>query len=268
MSNIQIFENDEFGKIRTMMINDEPYFVGKDICQAFGDKNHNRSLGRVDDEDKKEHEIIDNLGRKQKAVFVNESGMYSLLFSMQPQKANTNGVSDAYPIEVRNRIDKLHKFKRWVTSEVLPSIRKHGAYITPPTIEEMLENPDTMIQLLMELKKSRGEANALKVENSQLAVDKAIMQPKADYFDELVDRNLLTGIRETAKALGVKQHIFVEYLLKHKYVYRDKKGKIMPYADKNDGLFELKECYNDKTQWSGTQTMVTPKGRETFRLLI
>lgn len=266
MNELKIFSNEEFGTIRTMMVDNQPYFVGKDICQAFGDKNHNRSLGRVDDEDKKEHEIIDSLGRKQKAVFVNESGMYSLLFSMQPQKANNNGVSYAYPIEVKNRIDKLHKFKRWVTSEVLPSIRKHGAYITPSTVEEMLENPDTMIQLLMELKKSRSEVGLLKAENSKLETENAVMQPKADYFDELVDRNLLTGIRETAKELGIKQNEFVSFLLENKYVYRDKKGKLMPYANKNDGLFELKECYN--AQWSGTQTMVTPKGRETFRLLI
>lgn len=94
------------------------------------------------------------------------------------------------------------------------------------------------------------------------------MQPKADYFDELVDRNLLTGIRETAKELGIKQNTFTSFLLKHKYLYRDKKGRLMPYADKNDGLFELKECYNEKTKWTGTQTMVTPKGKETFRLLI
>ena len=105
------------------------------------------------------------------------------------------------------------------------------------------------------------------MENSALAVDKAIMQPKADYFDELVERNLLTNFRETANQLHVGQNELISFLLSHKYLYRDKKGKLMPYAGKNDGLFEVKECINEKTGWSGTQTLVTPKGRETFRLL-
>ena len=90
---------------------------------------------------------------------------------------------------------------------------------------------------------------------------------KAEYFDELVDRNLLTNFRETAKQLNVPPKKFVQFLLDKKYVYRDKRGKLMPYEDKNKGLFEVKEQFNEKTQWAGTQTLVTPKGRETFRLL-
>lgn len=103
---------------------------------------------------------------------------------------------------------------------------------------------------------------------SKLTVSNQIMQPKADYFDELVDRNLLTNFRETAKQLGVKERDFIKFLIDKKYVYRDKRGKLMPYAGHMDkGLFEIKECFNDKTAWSGSQTLITPKGRETFRLL-
>ena len=94
------------------------------------------------------------------------------------------------------------------------------------------------------------------------------MQPKASYFDELVDRNLLTGFRETAKQFGIKQNVFIKFLIEKKYIYRDKRGNLVPYAAKNNGLFEIKESYNEKTNWTGTQTMITPKGRETFRLLI
>ena len=115
--------------------------------------------------------------------------------------------------------------------------------------------------------KLRGQVLHLEARNSQLTVEKQIMQPKADYFDELVERNTLTGIRETAKQLNIKEKVFVGFLIGHKYLYRDKKGRLMPYAERNNGLFELKESLNEKTQWSGTQTMVTPKGRETFRLL-
>ena len=81
-------------------------------------------------------------------------------------------------------------------------------------------------------------------------------------------RNLLTNFRETAKQLGVGEKKFINFLIEHKYIYRDKRGKLMPYADKNKGLFEVKETYNEKTKWSGTQTLITPKGRETFRLLM
>ena len=131
MNKLQIFESTDFGTVRTVLIDKEPYFVGKDVCEAFDDKNHNRSLGRIDEEDKRREQITDVLGRKQEAVLINESGLYALLFAMQPQKANHDGVSDAYPIEVQERIKKLRRFKRWVTSEVLPAIRKTGSYTVP-----------------------------------------------------------------------------------------------------------------------------------------
>jgi len=103
---------------------------------------------------------------------------------------------------------------------------------------------------------------------SALTVDNQMMRPKADYFDQLVERNLLTNFRETAKQLEIGPKAFVSELLRHKYIYRDQKGKLLPYHPHvAGGLFEVKECFNEKTQWSGTQTLVTPKGRETFRLL-
>ena len=107
----------------------------------------------------------------------------------------------------------------------------------------------------------------LSTQNSVLTVQNTIMQPKAAYFDELVSRNLLTSFRETAKQLEIKEKEFIRFLMDKKYIYRDKKGKLMPYAEKNNGLFEMKESINEKTQWSGTQTLITPKGRETCRLL-
>ena len=272
MQELQIFKNESFGEVRTIIIDNEPWFVGKDVCQAFGDKNHSRSLSRVADDDKREEEIIDSLSRKQKAICINESGLYSLLFSMQPQKAKgvsqNDGVSNAYPIEVEERIKKLHMFKRWVTSEVLPSIRKNGGYIAN---QESMTDEELMAKAyqvaLKVIKQKEDENNKLRSDNSQLTVDNNIMKPKAEYFDELVDRNLLTNFRETAKQLHIGEKSFIKFLIDKKYLYRDKRGKLMPYADKNKGLFEMKECFNEKTQWSGTQTLVTPKGRETFRLL-
>ena len=103
---------------------------------------------------------------------------------------------------------------------------------------------------------------------STLAVDKQIMQPKAEYFDELVDRNLLSSFTDTAKELGIKRKDFIGFLLEQGYIYRDKKGNLMPRAnEKAKGLFEVKQCSNQKTAWAGCQTLLTPKGVETFRLL-
>lgn len=117
------------------------------------------------------------------------------------------------------------------------------------------------------LRYAEQELKQVRALNSALTVDNQIMKPKADYFDELVERNTLTNFRETAKELGIPPKKFVRFLLDQKYIYRDKKGKLLPYEDKNNGLFELKESFNEKTKWSGTQALVTPKGRETFRLL-
>ena len=139
-------------------------------------------------------------------------------------------------------------------------------------IEERWNSPDAIMQRALQIandrvEKLRGENLALQVVNSDLTVRNQVMQPKADYFDELVERGLLTNFRETAKKLGIPPKKFVNWLLEHKYLYRDKKGKLLAYEQKNNGLFELKECVNERTQWAGVQTLVTPKGRETFRLL-
>lgn len=139
-------------------------------------------------------------------------------------------------------------------------------------IEEQRNSPDAIMQRALlianaRVEKLRGENKQLQVANAALTVDKQIMQPKADYFDQLVDRNLLTNFRDTAKQLGIKPRTFTNWLLEHKYLFRDKHSKLMPYEAKNNGLFEVKEFVNDKTGFASTQTMVTPKGRETFRLL-
>ena len=251
MNELMIFNNPEFGEIRTVEVNGEPWFVGKDVAQALGYSDTADALKKhVDEEDKrlvKPGEMptlkMSNYG----TYIINESGLYTLVLS--------------------SKLPGAKRFKRWITSEVIPSIRKHGAYLTPETVEAAILNPDTMIRLCTALKEEQDKRKALEAANATLAVDNQIMRPKAEYFDELVDRNLLTSFRETAKQLDVKEKAFVQFLLDKKYIYRDKKGKLMPYADKNDGLFEIKECFNEKTQWSGTQTLITPKGRETFRLL-
>lgn len=94
------------------------------------------------------------------------------------------------------------------------------------------------------------------------------LKPKGDYFDELVSRNLLTSFRDTAKEMNLTQTAFINWLLEHKYIYRDQKGELKPYAGKNADLFEVKEFSSRHSDHTGLQTLITPKGRETFRLLL
>lgn len=243
---LQVF-NYQDNEVRTVELNGEPWFVLKDVCGVLGLATVTRVAERLDGDEVSQTHLVDSRGRRQEMTVVNESGLYNVILRSDKPEAKP--------------------FRKWVTAEVLPSIRRHGAYMTPETLQAAILNPDTMIQLCQQLKAEQDRNAQLTAVNSQLVVERQIMAPKAEYFDELVDRNLLTSFRETAKQLGIKEKAFITFLLEKKYIYRDKKGKLMPYAEKNNGLFEVKECINDKTQWSGTQTLITPKGRETFRLL-
>ncbi len=118
-----------------------------------------------------------------------------------------------------------------------------------------------------ENKEKQQKIEKLETDNSKMAVALEIARPKAEYFDELVNRNTLTNFRDTAKLLGIPEKRFVKFLLDHDYVYRDKAGSLRAYSKKNDGLFEVKEYFSERSDWHGTQTLITPKGRETFRLL-
>lgn len=247
MSNIQIF-NYQNNEVRTVEMGGEPWFVLKDVCGVLDIADHKVVARRLDEDEVCQTPLTDSMGRQQSTTIINESGLYHVILrSDKPEAA---------------------PFRKWVTSEVLPSIRKNGGYIAG---QEQLTPEELMAKALLVANKTLADREAriceLTAQNSQLTVEKQIMQPKAEYFDELVDRNLLTNFRETAKELGVKPKAFVAWLLEKKFLYRDQKGKLLPREDKNNGLFEVKEAKNDKTQWSGVQTLITPKGRETFRLL-
>lgn len=130
-------------------------------------------------------------------------------------------------------------------------------------LEREWNSPEAVMSRALRMAEERLER--FKAINANLSLQNAIMQPKAEYFDGLCDRESLTGIRETAKLLGLKQNDFVKWLIDHKYIYRDKRGRLMPYAEHVDsGLFTVKETYNDKTDWTGVQMLITVKGKERF----
>lgn len=246
MNELKVFENEQFGQVRTMLKDGEPWFVAADVCKALEIANPTDAIKRLDEDERARFNLGHPYGETN---IVNEPGLYSLVLGSRKPEARA--------------------FKRWITHEVIPSIRKTGGYIAGEesmTDEELLAK--ALLVMRQKLEQREARIQGLTVENSRLTVENQIAAPKAAYFDELVDRNLLTSFRETAKELKVGERQFIAYLIDRKYLYRDKKGKLLPYNGRNDGLFELKECFNDKTQWSGTQTMVTPKGRETFRLLM
>lgn len=247
MNELQVF-NYQSNDIRTIEKEDGIWWVLADVCKVLGLSTPARVADRLEEDEVSQAHITDSIGRAQDMTVVNESGLYNVI--------------------IRSDKPEAVPFRRWVTHEVLPSIRKHGAYMTPETLEKVLCNPDTIIQIATALKQEQEKSKALEAANSSLVVQNQIMAPKAEYFDELVDRNLLTNFRETAKQLGVPPKRFVQFLIDRKYIYRDPRGRLMPYAQHaENGLFEVKETINEKTQWSGTQTLITPKGRETFRLL-
>lgn len=185
-------------------------------------------------------------------------------FALVSQKCETNNPKNPYTTKTDHQLT-IPMAKELCMLQRTDKGKQMRQYFI--AVEEQWNSPDAIMARALQL--SNAKLKEMQITVSTLTVENQIMKPKAEYFDELVDRNLLTGIRETAGELGVKQNQFVAFLLEKKYMYRDKKGKLTAYAKPlSDGLFERKECVNEKTQWKGTQDLVTPKGRETFRLLM
>lgn len=241
MNKVTIFKYEENKLVRTMNVSGEPWFVLKDVCDVLGLSTPARVAERLDSDEVSQAHLIDSMGRSQEMTIISESGLYNVILRSDKPEAKP--------------------FRKWVTAVVLPSIRKNGGYIAG---QEELSPQELMAKALLVAQKTLTDRDT---RIKELTAQNQIMQPKAEYFDELVARNLLTNFRETAKELGIKEKYFVGWLLEHKYIYRDQKNKLMPYAAKNNGLFEVKERTGRHNDWAGTQTLITPKGRETFRLL-
>ena len=241
-SGMKIFKNEQFGEIRTVVIDGEPWFVAVDVCRALEIVNSRDALTRID-EDEKGVVLTDTPGGKQEVTTVNEPGLYSLVLGSRKPEAKV--------------------FKRWITHEVIPSIRKNGGYIAG---QETMSDVELMARALIVAQNVIEEKNR---QISGLTEENLLMKPKAEYFDDLVDRKLLTNFRDTAKEFHLGQKRFIAFLTDNGYAYRDAKGRILPHQKHVDaGLFELKECRSERSRWAGMQTLITPRGRETFRLLL
>ncbi len=243
-----VFENPEFGSIRSLMIEDQPWFVGRDVAEALGyAKPENAVANHVDPEDKTTT-LIQGSGSnyKSKATIISESGLYSLILS--------------------SKLPEAKKFKRWVTNEVLPSIRKHGAYVTDEVLDQMDKHPEWIPEYIQRLRDEKANAKAAREELEVERAKNALLAPKATYYDSFVDVDSLTNFRYTAKELDIPQKKFIGYLLEKGYVFRDRhrKGRLFARAsERNNPLFQTKDFYlPDGTK--SEYTLVTPDGKAHF----
>lgn len=222
MSELQIFTSEEFGEIRAVDKNGEPWFVGKDVAEALGYADTRKALSaHVDEDDRANCPVTDGLGREQQTTIINESGVYSLVFG--------------------SKLPRAKEFKRWVTSEVLPAIRKHGGYLTPDKIEEVLNDPDTIIKLATAIKEERAARM-----QAELKLEEA--KPKVLFADAVSASKTSILIGDMAKLLKQNGH---EMGQKRLFKWLREKGYLIkrPGADYNSptqwamekGLFEIKE---------------------------
>ena len=235
MSNLITFENMEFGKLTVMEKDGEFFFIGKEVAEKLGYANTRDALVRHVDTDDKADVVFHDGRQRRSMVSINESGLYSLILS--------------------SKLPQAKEFKKWITTEVLPSIRKNGGYIKN---QEKMSNEEILANAVL-------LANHLIAEKEKIIED---LEPKAKYFDELVNNNLLTNLRNTAKELHIPQKVFIQFLIDQNLIYRDKKNRLLPYAKNNKGYFEVKEWCKEGSEAVWIQTFVTPKGRHYLLLLI
>lgn len=265
MTDMQIFENPEFGKIRTIEADGEPWIMAADVCKTFGVSNGRNITARLD-EDEKGVYSVDTLGGKQNVTFVNESGLYRMLLSMNPAKSKARGVSDE---EIAKRQEQLKKFKRWVTHDVLPSIRKTGGYIAGQekmTDAEILANAILVAQRTIAARDER--IAALSAENERLT-------PLAEFGGSIIasDTSILIGMLATLlqqNGLDIGQNRLFARLRKEGYLI-DQKGDrwntptqramAMGLFEVDTKLVQLPGCNAGKITYT---TRVTPKGQKYF----
>lgn len=220
MNDMKIFENSEFGAVRVVDVNGEPWFVAKDVCECLELGNPRTSIALLDEDEKGVH-TMDTPGGAQEMSIVSEAGLYSLI--------------------LRSRKPEAKAFKRWITHEVLPAIRKHGGYLTPAKLEEALTDPDTIIRLATNLKAEREKRQALE---AQAAADR----PKVVFAEsiEVAKTSILVGemakLIKQATGCDMGQNRFFEWLRANGYLHKGGSARNMPTQRCIDaGWMEIKE---------------------------
>lgn len=239
---IMIFSNTDFGEIRTLTLGGEPWFVGRDVALTLGYAKPENALSTHVDSDDKTTTLIQGNGSnyKSKTVIINESGLYSLI--------------------IGSKLPSAKKFKRWVTSEVLPAIRKHGMY----AVDDLIANPDLAIQAFTALKEEREKRKALEVQTAAQAKQIEEMQPKVTYYDIVLNCKDLVTVNTIAKDYGRSAVWLNKWLHEHGVQY--KQGKMwhlyQRYAEKGYTQSKTYAIPAELTEGKAKAlTCWTPKGR-------
>lgn len=234
MNQIEIFSNPEFGSIRMIEQDGKILFCGTDIAAALGYTNPRKA-------------VRDHTRGGTKCSTPTVSGNQIMTFIPE---------GDVYRLIVHSKLPSAERFERWVFDEVLPTIRKHGAYIAPEKLWEVATSPEALMKLCSDLLAERRENEELREENAALS-------GKAVFYDLFIDLRHSTNLRTTAKELAVPERRFIRFLLDRKFVYRAPSGNVLPYAKpSNEGLFCVKDfCNHGHT---GSYTLVTPEGKLYF----
>ena len=240
---IEVFKNEQFGEVRTVLIGGEPWFVTVDVCNALDIGNPSQAISRLDDDEKVTLTTNEGhsgkLGGAQMLNIISESGLYSLILTSRKSEAKA--------------------FKRWITHEVIPTIRKTGGYMTDSLLAQIQNDPAVIYEFANALISERSRSKMLE---QQLNIAK----PKAEYYDTFINPDDCTNIRTTAKELKIPERKFVQFLLKERFLFRSPSGQLLPYNKKsNEGLFIVRD-YITYT-FTGSQTFFTPKGKDVIRLL-
>ena len=236
MNELQIFENREFGSVRTCMVAGEPYFVGKDVAEILGYQNGSRDINRhVDEEDRTKVMMFDG-NQDKETIIINESGLYSLI--------------------LRSQLPRAKQFKRWVTAEVLPAIRKHGMY----AIDEIIANPELVTNALMSIKAEREARERLELTTAVQKQQIAEMSPKVSYYDEILQSKNTVPVTQIAEDYGMGGKKFNALL--HELGVQYKLGNTwLLYQEYAECGYTQSKTYSTHGGHSVMHTYWTQKGR-------
>lgn len=241
---LEVYSNSHFGEIRTLTIDSEPWFVAADVCKTLSLSNSRMAVESLDDDEKADVSITDTssngVTQRRKVCAVNEYGLYTLI--------------------LRSRKPEAKAFKRWITHEVIPAIRRHGIYATDETFDKMRADP-RLVEVY------RQAIAAEREQKDMLLSAVAEMHPKAEYYDAFIHPYECTNLRITAKELQVPERRFVRFLQMNKYLFRAPSGQLLPYAKhEKSGWFLVKDyCRNGHMD---AYTLFTPHGKDHFRQFI
>lgn len=240
--NTQVFTNGTFGELRVLMKDDESWFVGKDVAKMLGYSKPENAIAIHVDVDDKTSTLIQGSGSnyKSKTIIINESGLYSLIMA--------------------SKLPTAKQFKRWVTSEVLPAIRKHGGYLTPEKIEEALLNPDTLIKLASQLKIEREKRLAAETKVKEL-------QPKSDYYNAYMAREKVFSMSEVGQNMGMSYQKVYKRLIEAGWVCKPVGCKYQLTEQAPEGVFQIIQRMFKGKYGKGDQICVTPHGLKVIQEL-